>query len=68
VGSLANEDRVRPEDVRRTECELPFAMLVNECLLVHITHSTADVPVSAISGHLAVLGRASEKGSALDAV
>ena len=42
--------------------QLPLAMLVNECLLVHVTHSTADVPVSANSGHWTVLGRASEKG------
>jgi hypothetical protein len=26
--------------------QLPLAMLVNKCLLVHVTHSTADVPIS----------------------
>src|SRR5271166_1851844 len=31
--------------------QLPLAMLVNERLLVHVTHSTADVPVSARSSH-----------------
>jgi hypothetical protein len=31
--------------------QLPLAMLVNECLLVHVTHSTADVPVSASTCH-----------------
>jgi hypothetical protein len=31
--------------------QLPLAMFRNECLLVHVTHSTADFPVSARSGH-----------------
>jgi hypothetical protein len=38
--------------------KLPLAMLVNECLFAHVTHSTADVPVSANFGQTRPLSSA----------
>jgi hypothetical protein len=43
--------------------QLPLAMHVNECLLAHVTRSTADVPVSANSSHSGLRPWRSLRGS-----